>query len=330
MHMKAFLPATLGLVIAFAAGTGASGAEPPAANEAHVTNNAPIPAMGLSSALNIFAKNTGLQLVYVSKVASDVKTRGAPGGLNSEETLQKLLEGTDLKFRFVNPGTVTIYSESQSDSAVPPLLNRTVHAPQAKAADPAAAPSSPKTETAAGVEEIVVTARRLTETLQSAPLSVAALTSKKLEDMNVRTLLDVTNVPNVSVTPNPGFISTMQVSIRGIVETDPIMSNDQPIATYVDGVLIAHSIASQLNLIDPERIDILRGPQGSLFGRNTTGGAINITLPGPADQFGSSTRVGYASNNELTLREILDTGELWGTGLKAKFAIQRTATSAIP
>lgn len=174
-----------------------------------------------------------------------------------------------------------------------------------------------------GLEEIIVTARRRSETLQSQPLSITALTSQTLDRMNVRSLLDVTNVPNLSVSSVPGFLHSISVAIRGITQTDPILSDDQPVAMYIDGVLIARMVASQLDLIDPERIEVLRGPQGSLFGRNTTGGAVNITLPGPADEFGTSARAGYASNNELTVRGIVDTGHIGSTGLKAKFAVQR-------
>jgi iron complex outermembrane receptor protein len=175
----------------------------------------------------------------------------------------------------------------------------------------------------AGIEDIIVTARRREETLQSQALSISAIGAEKLEAMNVKSLLDLTGVPNVSFNKQPGFMNTVEASIRGITESDPILTNDQPIAMYVDGVLIGRAVAAGLDLIEPERVEILRGPQGSLFGRNTTGGAINITLPQPTDDMGVTLRVGYASNNELTLRGIIDTGVLGSSGLKARIAVQR-------
>ena len=178
-------------------------------------------------------------------------------------------------------------------------------------------------ENLGGIEDIVVTARRRAETMQSQPLSIAAFSGEQLEKMNFRTLLDMTSVPNVNVTKQPGFMNTVEVTIRGINETDPIFSNDQPVALYVDGVILARAIAAQIDLIEPERIEVLRGPQGTLFGRNTTGGAISITLPGPKDEFAASVRFGYASHNEMTIRGIIDTGYLGNSGLKAKLAIQR-------
>jgi iron complex outermembrane receptor protein len=173
-----------------------------------------------------------------------------------------------------------------------------------------------------GLQEIVVTARRREENLQIQPLSITALTSQELADMNIRSFADIRNIPNVSVATTPGFLNSMAVAIRGITQTDPILSDDQPIATYIDGVLIARMVGNQLDLIDPERIEVLRGPQGSLFGRNTTGGAVNITRPAPADKFAATARIGYASNNELTVRSIVDTGDIGDTGIKAKFAVQ--------
>ena len=175
----------------------------------------------------------------------------------------------------------------------------------------------------AEIEDIIVTARRRAETLQSQALSISAIGTEKLAAMNVKSLLDLTGVPNVSFNKQPGFINTVEASIRGITESDPILTNDQPIAMYVDGVLIGRAIAAGLDLIEPERVEILRGPQGSLFGRNTTGGAINITLPQPTDDMGATLRVGYASNNELTLRGILDTGIIGNSGFKARLAVQR-------
>src|SRR5688572_9084121 len=156
--------------------------------------------------------------------------------------------------------------------------------------------------TRSGLEEIIVTARRRAETIQTQPLSVTALTADSIEQLNIRHLDEIRSIPNVTFTNQPGFINTAVIYIRGIGEQDPVLTNDSPVALYVDGVQIARAIGSLMDLIEPERIEVLRGPQGSLFGRNTTGGAVSVTLPGPTDDFGLSLRGGYATDNEMTLR----------------------------
>jgi iron complex outermembrane receptor protein len=173
------------------------------------------------------------------------------------------------------------------------------------------------------LEEIVVTARKRSENLQSEPLSITAFSGDMLEKLNISKVNDLLSVPNVSMIAEPGFVNTMVPVIRGIGQEDPILSVDQPVSLYVDGVLMARAVENLQDMIDPESIEILRGPQGSLFGRNTTGGAISITLPKPTDDFQASVRGGYASNNEIILRGIIDTGLLGISGLKAKLAVQR-------
>jgi iron complex outermembrane receptor protein len=177
-------------------------------------------------------------------------------------------------------------------------------------------------EARSGLEEIIVTARRREETIQTQPLSVTALTGDSLEQLNIRRLDDIRSIPNVTFTNQPGFINTAVIYIRGIGEQDPVLTNDPAVALYIDGVPIARAIGSLQDLVEPERIEILRGPQGSLFGRNTTGGAVSITLPKPTDDFGISARAGYATDNEMTIRGIVDTGHLGGSRLKAKIAAQ--------
>jgi iron complex outermembrane receptor protein len=201
-------------------------------------------------------------------------------------------------------------------TAAAAALTWTVSTTPASAAEPEARPTS-------GLDEIVVTARRRAEALQDQPLSVTAISTEQLETMNIRRLDDLTTVANVNFNNQPGFVNAVVPFIRGIGEQDPILTNDQPVAMFVDGVLIPRAIGALLDLIEPERIEVLRGPQGSLFGRNTTGGAVIITLPQPKDDFGVSAKIGYASDDEVTLRAVLDTGLLGDSGLKARLAVQR-------
>ncbi|HTJ62514.1 MAG TPA: OmpA family protein [Alphaproteobacteria bacterium] len=171
------------------------------------------------------------------------------------------------------------------------------------------------------LEEIVVTARKQEEKLQTTPVSVTAFSAAMLEKQNIMTVERISNfAPNVEITQAAGTASAAEVYIRGIGQADYELYIDPPVSMYVDGVLMARPVTTLLDLVDLERIDVLRGPQGTLFGRNTTGGAINVFTKGPSNEFGIEQKLGYGSDDEFVSRTILNTGEIADTGLKAKFA----------
>jgi len=172
------------------------------------------------------------------------------------------------------------------------------------------------------LEEIVVTARKQSENVQRVPVAIAALSTDSLESKNVTRLEQIGDfVPNLNVEQSIGTASAAQFSLRGIAVYDYETYIEPPIALYVDGVLYPQARMYNIdNLADVERIEVLYGPQGTLFGRNTTGGAVSITTRAPAETFGGSAKIGYGSNNEITLRTVLDTGNLGGSGWRAKLA----------
>ena len=135
------------------------------------------------------------------------------------------------------------------------------------------------------LEEILVTARKRTENLQTTPVSVAAFTAAALERQGIDTLVDLgQHVANLSmISGQGGGTSQTQISIRGVGQSDFILTSDQSVGLYLDGVYFPRSIGASLDLIDIERIEVLRGPQGTLFGRNTTAGAVQIISAGPQD-----------------------------------------------
>ena len=157
----------------------------------------------------------------------------------------------------------------------------------ARAQDSAAQPA-PAAPQRAGVDEgritdIVVTARRQEENLQSTPVSVSALGAQTLDQLNLKSVDKLSQlVPNVSITESSGSITGTQPYIRGIGSQEPLLTIDSPVGVYLDGVYLGRRAANNFDLVDPERIEVLRGPQGTLFGRNTTAGAINITTRKPS------------------------------------------------
>src|SRR5690606_32762178 len=107
------------------------------------------------------------------------------------------------------------------------------------------------------------------------------------ERSNVQALDDITRLmPNVAIQAQSGFLAGNTAFIRGIGSQEPLLSVDSPVGIYIDGVYIGRNNASNLELVDLERIEVLRGPQGTLFGRNTTGGAISMVTKKPASEFG--------------------------------------------
>ena len=135
-------------------------------------------------------------------------------------------------------------------------------------------------DSAQPIEEIVVTARRREENLQQVPISVTAITGAQLEARQLYSMDQLSAVvPNLQfdkAAPSSGSSSVGQIFIRGIGQSDYTPVTDPGVALYVDGIYLGRSPGNVLDLIDVERIEVLRGPQGTLFGRNSIGGAINV------------------------------------------------------
>ncbi len=146
----------------------------------------------------------------------------------------------------------------------------------------AGAPASSDATNNNGIEEIVVTAQKREENLQDTPISIAALSSRALENKGINDITDLrSSVPSLQVTPHPNSSSTARVFIRGVGNNDDQLTADPSVAVYLDGVYVARSQGLASDLANVERIEVLRGPQGSLYGRNATGGAINYITKAP-------------------------------------------------
>ena len=130
------------------------------------------------------------------------------------------------------------------------------------------------------IEEIVVTARMHEEGLQSAPIAISAFTGETLEYRGVTKLDQITKfVPNLTIENNPSFggaSNSAAIYIRGIGQKEFLPTTEPGVGLYVDGVYVARSVGALLDIVDVERLEVLRGPQGTLFGRNTIGGALSI------------------------------------------------------
>jgi iron complex outermembrane receptor protein len=125
------------------------------------------------------------------------------------------------------------------------------------------------------IEQVTVTARRREESLQDVPVAITALTSEQLLEQNVRTLEDMTAyAPNIKVNAGRATTSTINAYIRGVGQNDPLWGFEPGVGIYLDDVYIARPQGALLDVYDVERIEVLRGPQGTLYGKNTIAGAI--------------------------------------------------------
>jgi iron complex outermembrane receptor protein len=135
--------------------------------------------------------------------------------------------------------------------------------------------AAPAASQAANVEELVVTARRREETLKDVPIAVSAYTAASMERTGVRDITDLQKTtPSLTLQPARGSNSTLIAFIRGVGQQDPLWGFDPGVGLYLDDVYVARPQAAVLDVFDVDRIEVLRGPQGTLYGRNTIGGAI--------------------------------------------------------
>jgi len=151
----------------------------------------------------------------------------------------------------------------------------------------------------AALEEIVVTARKRAETLEESPVSVRAFTADEIEAAGIETPRDFINLtPNVSLveTQNAG---NAFINVRGVSQA---RNSEMSVAVLVDGVLMANPAQFTQQLIDVQQIEVLRGPQGALYGRNAIGGAITITTKQPGDEFAGRIELGADSGPGFTVR----------------------------
>lgn len=154
------------------------------------------------------------------------------------------------------------------------------HADQAQANDSGSRPTS--ADTGDGIAEIIVTARRTNETSQSVPLAISVVTDEAIKEANVTEFRDFARLtPSFQALTGNGDSTSVLLTIRGVSGQDRLLTTDSPIGIYVDGVNYARTSNLETAFIDVERVEVLKGPQGTLFGKNNTGGAINITTKQP-------------------------------------------------
>jgi iron complex outermembrane receptor protein len=157
------------------------------------------------------------------------------------------------------------------------------------------------------IEEVIVTAQKRQEKLQDVPLSVTAISGAQLETRGIEGIANLNALaPNLMYRGNNTSSLISTVSMRGSVQGQPAIWVDAPVGMYVDGVYLGKTQGSVFDVVEVERIEVLRGPQGTLFGRNTEGGAINFVSRRPAGVWGGSVGLEVGNYGHAVERVALD------------------------
>jgi iron complex outermembrane receptor protein len=173
---------------------------------------------------------------------------------------------------------------------------------------------------ASDVESITVTARRREESLQDVPISVTAISGDKLLDVGAEDITYLNQVvPNTTIEVSRGTNSTLSAFIRGIGQQDPVAGFEQGVGIYIDDVYLNRPQAAVLEVYDIERVEVLRGPQGTLYGRNTIGGAIKYVTKrlGDEPRMRIEGTIGNYSQRDLVVSGELPISDTFAIGAAA-------------
>jgi len=272
-----------------------------------------IPPQKLSSALRSFADQANVQLYYPQDLVREISVQGLSGKYDPEPALSILLAPTGLEFEFVNDNTIVIQrrkaaggTSTPSSSNQPANVNFAQVAPAEETGKAAAATDtgdaaeqtveSADARTVMEIEEIVVTAQKRVESLQKVPFKVTTFGAEAIHSAGIFTLEDVAS-------RTPGFTignfgpSAPNLTLRGIGSTDRDAGSDRSVVVFVDEVYIGRAGGSAFDLFDLERIEVLHGPQGTLFGKNVVGGAVHFISQKPQAETSARLEAGLGNYN---------------------------------
>jgi len=291
--------------------------------KASIKKSTNIPAQELVPALKTLARERGFQVVFRSEVVGAKRTQGAVGEFTTAEALTKLLEGTNLGYSYLDEKTVTITPVGAAAESTAADSNegdqkkffwdrfRVAQVDQGttspnSSSSPSSHDNGGEASSAVKLEEIIVTAQKRSESLSKTALAVSALSANDLQSTGVVSLANLTSAaPNVEIR-TIGLDNSVAVTIRGVTNADFNHSGDPAVATYFDGVYIGRTQGLIGALYDIERVEILRGPQGTLYGRNATGGNINVITADPKQLFDAAVDLSYGNYNDAQVHGMLN------------------------
>ncbi|MGC4252323.1 MAG: TonB-dependent receptor [Sphingobium sp.] len=280
-----------------------------------------IPAQPLANALQALARQAHINILFTSEATQGLRAQPVRGRHTPLAAAKAMIGNAQLAVIADPGGGLIIRQEAERPRAI-----RTAALQGSAAPSPAIAPPAPLPEERSGLEEIVVTAQKRAESLQDAPLSVTALSSEQLASRGVASIGDLTTgaIPSLRIAPYGGRSSSTSVTMRGITSGDATqISRDGAIGIYVDGVYLGRVQGLGFELFDIERMEVLRGPQGTLFGRNAVGGAINIISKRPTGELEGMLQVGIRNFDGQNARASLNLPSLGDLRLRVDGIISK-------
>lgn len=173
------------------------------------------------------------------------------------------------------------------------------------------------------LEEVVVTAQKRQQNLQETPIAISVFDADALENQGIADVEDITMyVPNVQVAESPGGSTGATIGVRGSVTVNPAITWEPTVGIYMNGVFIAKNVGGIFDVAELERVEVLRGPQGTLYGKNTVGGAVNLITRKPGDEFGGDVRVGVGNYGYTDIFASVDSGTI-NEGLSFNIAFDK-------
>ena len=173
------------------------------------------------------------------------------------------------------------------------------------------------------LDTIVVTAQKRAQDAQDVPIALTAVSNDYIESRNISSIESLSALaPNLKVEQTPGNSTAAQIAIRGGVTINPALTWEPTVGIYVDGVYFGKTQGSIFDVADIERIEVLRGPQGTLYGRNTLAGAVNIITKKPTGEFGGRIEGGYGNYDSYFVKGSLDLPQIGPFKIKASGMIR--------
>ena len=276
-----------------------------------------VPAMPMEAALTELARRTGVNVLFLPDVVKGMNSAAVNGAPTADAAVRQMVAGKPLDV--VRDASGALLVRKRQLQPVKPIAAQTAISVRQKTA-PVQADDLPPVEASEQLEDIVVTAQKRAENLQETPLAISAITSQSIEARAIASVANLGSVaPSLIVSTAAGAPNNVGLFIRGLGSADPLLTGDSPVGMYVDGIIIARTAGSAFEIADLERVEVLRGPQGTLYGRNTIGGAVNLITRKPDDEFGIRQKFSIGNYDFLQSRTVVDTGEIGDSGLRAAF-----------
>jgi iron complex outermembrane receptor protein len=270
-----------------------------------VTYSLDIPAQDLNSALRQLALASHYKLFYRAELVAGKTAPALKGHFTTEQAIRTLLDGTGLVYE-ITPSSVVVIKRPGSEPVAYSMTDvsaNTLHLAQATSSRVAEAEAEKQTEMASAeppmpgrtLQEIVVSAQKRRENVQRVPITVAAFDEKSIELLQIDDARDLSQaVPGLTYISISGAFGAQ---LRGFAVGNPGGGpwQEPSVSTYVDGVYYVNSTASNLMLDNLAQIEVSKGPQGTLFGRNAVAGVISIATKDPEHTPAANVRIGYGN-----------------------------------